>query len=429
MNQTADILNWHAKHAWQPFTQMKLSAPPVIIDRAEGLYLIASDGRKIIDAVGSWWVSIHGHNHPDIVNAVQKQLNALDQVMYAGFTHEPAARLSHRLSEKTNGHLPRAFYSDNGACAVEIGLKMAFQYFVNCGRPEKSKFITLENGYHGDTIGTMSTGARSVFHKMYEPLLFPVFTAKGPDQEGAIDSLRQILESNSHEICGLILEPIIQGAGGMIMYSPSYLKEARTLCDQHDVFLIADEVFTGFGRTGSFFACEQAQIWPDIMALCKGLSAGVVPFAATLASEKVYQGFYSDDRSHTLFHGHSMTANPAGCAAANASLDLIDDTCMTQIKWIESWNQENLRTLCAGRASSLIRTTRQMGSVAAMEIALNSGYTGSFSPNFRERCVEKGLLVRPLGNIVYLCLPYITERSELDRIYEILEETIVEFGG
>ncbi|HNJ06131.1 MAG TPA: aminotransferase class III-fold pyridoxal phosphate-dependent enzyme, partial [Leptospiraceae bacterium] len=179
MNQTADILNWHAKHAWQPFTQMKLSAPPVIIDRAEGLYLIASDGRKIIDAVGSWWVSIHGHNHPDIVNAVQKQLNALDQVMYAGFTHEPAARLSHRLSEKTNGHLPRAFYSDNGACAVEIGLKMAFQYFVNCGRPEKSKFITLENGYHGDTIGTMSAGARSVFHKMYEPLLFPVFTAKG----------------------------------------------------------------------------------------------------------------------------------------------------------------------------------------------------------------------------------------------------------
>ena len=165
------------------------------------------------------------------------------------------------------------------------------------------------------------------------------------------------------------------------------------------------------------------------MALSKGLSAGVVPFAATLASEKVYQGFYSDDRSHTLFHGHSMTANPAGCAAANASLDLIDDTCMAQIKWIESWNQENLRTLCAGRASSLIRTTRQMGSIAAMEIALNSGYTGSFSPNFRERCVEKGLLVRPLGNIVYLCLPYITERSELDRIYEILEETIVEFGG
>ncbi len=425
--RVSEILSWHKRHAWQPFTQMKLAAEPVLIERGEGLYLITSDGRRIMDAVGSWWVSVHGHNHPRITERVKSQLDRLDQVMYAGFTHEPAAHLSYRLAEKTGGKLPRVFFSDNGACAVEIALKMAFQYFVNAGKPEKSRFVTLENGYHGDTIGTMAAGSRAAFHKMYEPLLFDVETARGPDSPDAIESLRRILEEKGREICGLILEPLIQGAGGMVFYSPEYLRAARTLCDQHDVFLIADEVFTGFGRTGSFFACEQAGIWPDIMALSKGLTAGVIPFAATLATEKVYQGFYSDDRMHTLFHGHSMTGNPAGCAAAHASLDLLDEQCLGRVKQLEAWNQENLKSILSGPAGRFIQRGRAFGSVAALDAVIPARFGDSFSQAFRERCVERGLLVRPLSNVVYLALPYVTTRPELDQMYDIMQQTLIEF--
>lgn len=440
MNQLSleEIQDAHDAHAWQPFTQMKLEGRPVVIERAEGLYLIAADGRRIVDGVGSWWVSVHGHNHPHIIKAVQAQLEQLDQVMYAGFTHPQAALLSKRLAATTQGNLPRVFFSDNGACAVEIALKICFQSFFNRGQTQRKRFVTLERGYHGDTIGTMAAGARSIFHEPYAPLLFDVLKADSPSVpfahqkdaaaverhlQKAVESLETIFSAHGHEICALILEPLIQGAGGMNIYPPAYLREARRITKAHNAYLIADEVFTGFGRTGTFYACEAAGIWPDVMALSKGLSAGVIPLGATLASEELYRSFYSDDRMMTFFHGHSMTANPAGCAAANASLDLLDNSALKRVREIEEWHLEGLAGLTA-KTGEKTAEVRALGSVAAMELTLASGITGDFSPRFRKYCIERGLLVRPLGNVVYLCPPYSVTRDELGTMYEILANAV-----
>jgi adenosylmethionine-8-amino-7-oxononanoate aminotransferase len=433
-----EIQSAHDAHAWQPFTQMKLEGRPVVIERAEGLYLIASDGRRIMDGVGSWWVSVHGHNHPHIIQAVQSQLQQLDQVMYAGFTHAQAALLSKRLAMTTENQLPRVFFSDNGACAVEIALKICFQSFFNRGEKQRRRFVTLERGYHGDTIGTMAAGARSIFHEPYTPLLFDVLKAEAPfvpfalqkdaaavesHLQKAVQSLETIFAAHGHEICALILEPLIQGAGGMNIYPPAYLKEARRITRAHNALLIADEVFTGFGRTGTFYACEQAGIWPDVMALSKGLTAGVIPLGATLASEELYQSFYSDDRMMTFFHGHSMTANPAGCAAANASLDLLDDSVLQRVREMEQWHNEELNAF-KSQAGGKAAEVRALGSVAAMELSLSSGITGDFSPRFRKDCIDQGLLVRPLGNVVYLCPPYSVTRDQLHTMYEIITNAV-----
>ncbi len=439
---TESILAYHRAHAWQPFTQMKLTPDPVVIDSARGVYLKTSDGDEIIDAVGSWWVNIHGHNHEYVNAAIEKQLRQLEHVMYAGFTHEPAARLSKRLSDTTGGELPRVFFSDNGSTAVEIGLKMAFQFYVNQGRPEKKNFVTLTGGYHGDPIGTMSVGARSVFHEMYEPLLFSVFHAPAPScpfealydearaQEAvrpAISALEKILEEHGKTICGLILEPLIQGAGGMNIYPGAYLRAVRALCDAHDVMLVADEVFTGCGRTGAFYACERAGIWPDIMALSKGLSAGYLAFAATLASERVFQGFYSDDRRHTLFHGHSMTANPLGCAAAHASLDLFErENLLGKVLELEESHGNHLRAMETGALGKHIRETRCMGSVGAVEFDLDIDYTGDFGWRVWSTCIAEGVLLRPIGNVVYLTPPYVIQADELEKCYGVLEKTVLE---
>lgn len=434
-----EILNAHASHAWQPFTQMKLEGQPVIIDRAEGLHLITTDGRRIMDGVGSWWVSIHGHNHPHVTRAVTAQLARLDQVMYAGFTHPQAALLSRRLSDTTSGHLPRVFFSDNGACAVEIALKICYQSFFNQGTPRR-KFVTLERGYHGDTIGTMAAGARSVFHAPYEPLLFDVLKAKSPSvpfraqgtgEEAeflseAVASLASVFEQHGADICALILEPLVQGAGGMNIYPPAYLREARRITKAHNAYLIADEVFTGFGRTGTFYACEQAGVWPDVMALSKGLTTGAIPLGATLATEQLYNSFYSDDRMHTFFHGHSMTANPAGCAAANASLDLLTPECIAGVRQMEVWHKEHLLSM-AEEFGAHILETRALGSIAAIELSQTSGYTGDFSPRFRHACIEEGLLVRPLGNVIYLCPPYIARQSDLAQMYAVIRQTLKRF--
>ena len=482
---TETLLECHRRHAWQPFTQMKLTPDPIVIERARGVYLYASDGREIIDAVGSWWVCVHGHNHPYINEAIIAQLEKIEHVMYSGFTHEPAALLGKRLAETTGGALPRVFFSDNGSTAVEIGLKMAFQYFTNQGRPEKKEIVTLEGGYHGDTIGTMSVGARSVFHAMYAPLLFPVHHAKtprcrfadwrpdaaAPDAsdananeranananeragananerantnerasdsaraiaveralESAVADLRRIFESRGESICAFILEPLIQGAGGMNFYPPEYLRAARALCDKYDIFLIADEVFTGCGRTGSFHACRQAGIWPDICALSKGLSAGYTAFAATLASEKVFQGFYSDNRLHTFFHGHSMTANPLGCAAAGASLDLLEsEERLADGARLERLHRRFARDLECGALGGRIRETRALGTVAAIELDLDEGYVGEFGWRFWQNAIARGALLRPLGRVIYLTPPYVISEEELARVYDILEKTALE---
>lgn len=430
-------------HVWQPFTQMKLAHTPYKIDRASGVYLYEGE-RAIIDAVGSWWVNLFGHCNPRINEAVIRQLETLEHAMYAGMTHEPALKLSQRLSDQSGGELPRVFFSDNGSTAVEIALKMAFQYFRNQNREEKKHFVALRDGYHGDTIGTMSVGTRSVFHKLYEPLLFDVFHVMSPSDEfdfasgrvqsaaceAALEDLETLLRNRGNEICGFILEPLIQGAGGMKFYSAEYLKGARQLCDRYEVFLIADEVFVGAGRLGSYFAFEQAGIWPDLIALSKGLSGGYFPFAATLATEKIYQGFYSDDRLHTLFHGHSMTGNPPGCVASLVSLEIFEE--MQQngvVQELEQWHRRLLVNLMEGPAGKHVRKCRYWGSVAALEVNLDSGYTGNFAPQMLAKSIEKGALIRPLANTVYLTPPLIIEEEQLDTVYEILESSLEEIVG
>ncbi len=440
------FLESYRKHSWQPFTQMKLAPDPLQIERAEGCHLITSDGKRIIDAIGSWWTIIHGHNHPVIIDAIREQLGKLDHVIFGGMAHEPAVKLAEKLSATTGHRLTRAFYSDNGSTAVEIAIKMAYQFFANSGQLEKKRIVALKNGYHGDTIGAMSVGARSIFHEMYEPFLFHATLVSPPvipfvqykDQkvvehsiQSSIQELSDHLEQFGEETFAVILEPLIQGASaGMSFYHPGYLVKVRELCDHHNVFLIADEVFTGFGRTGSMYAFEKAGVWPDLMALAKGLSGGVLPFAATLATEKIYEGFLSEDRSRTLFHGHSMTANPPGAAAALASLGLFEsENRLEQIRKLEQRHSENMLSLYRGPLGEFLKEVRWMGSVAVAELAGEGMYTSDFGWELMRRCIQKGALIRPLGNSLYFTPPYTIQLEELDRVYEILEETTLEVIG
>ncbi len=466
------LLEYHRKHAWQPFTQMKLAPDPVFIERGEGVYLHTRDGRKLIDGVGSWWVNVHGHAHPYINAKLREQSERLEHVIYAGLAHEPATVLAERLSAATGHALPRVFYSDNGSTAVEIGLKMAFQYFANGIKSKssaKSEFIALGDGYHGDTLGAMSVGARGVFHKMFEPLLFPVHHVPAPkiafadfDDASAVDTglapvidrLEQLLNGRADRICALILEPLVQGASaGFNMYPPALLKTVRELCDRHEVFLIADEVFTGCGRTGTFFACEHANIQPDILCISKALSGGYLPFAVTMATEQVFAGFYSDDRRHTLFHGHSMTANPLGCATALASLDLIEGVLpadasgkvqvqdiyendltfsrsdLMQVRELERRHAGHQERLISGPAGRFLKEVRCLGSVGAVELEADERYISEFSWKLMSTAVSKGALLRPLGNVVYLTPAYNIGDAELGRLYEVLQDCLTELLG
>lgn len=439
------LLSYHRQHAWQPFTQMKLAPEPVFIERGEGVHLITRDGRRIVDAIGSWWVNVHGHSHPSINQAIAAQMERIEHVIYAGLAHEPATVLAKRLSETTGDRLPRVFYSDNGSTAVEIGLKMAFQWFANAGETDRKEFVALGGGYHGDTIGTMSVGARGVFHEMYAPLLFPVHLLPEPrapfvvfnDDEQAlkylapvIDALEKLLVERGRHICGLILEPVVQGASaGFNIYPPVFLKRVRELCDAHGVFWISDEVFTGCGRTGKFYASEYADVWPDIICISKALSGGYLPFAATLATEKVFEGFYSDERRHTLFHGHSMTANPLGCAAALASLDLIaadQQRNFAGVLALEGRHRAHLAELMAGPVARHIREIRCLGSIAAVELDLPANYTADFGWRLMAAAIDRGVLLRPLGNVVYLTPAYTIGAEELALAYRVLEECLQE---
>ncbi len=445
MNHKEELLNYHYKHAWQPFTQMKLSGDPVIIEKGEAEFLFTESGSKIIDAIGSWWVSVHGHSHPVLTEALSRQVKQLDHVIYSYLSHESALRLSAELCALTDHRLPRVFYSDNGSTAVEIALKMAYQYFQNTGRPEKRGFFSLEGGYHGDTIGTMSVGARSVFHEMFSPLFFNVTYLKAPycpfkvltNQEEekihiqqALEDLEMKFRTMGEETAAVIIEPVLQGASaGMMIYPVQYLRRLRELCNEYDVFLIADEVFTGFGRTGTFFAVQQADIYPDIMALSKGISGGVIPFAATLASERIYEGFLSDDRGRTLFHGHSMTGNPAGCSLALAGLELFKaENRLEQVNRIAAWHIGQLDSLHRSDIKEFIKEIRFIGSVSAIELnpSVAGNYTGAFGWDFMKKALQKGVLLRPLGNVIYTAPPFVISEESLKKVYEIIYETIKE---
>ena len=406
---------------WHPYTQMQNRPPPLEVVRGAGVYLYTADGRRYLDGVSSWWVNTHGHAHPKLNAALARQAETLEHVIFAGCTHAPAVELAERLVALLPAGLTRVFYSDNGSTAVEVALKLAWQYWQNRGEPERRTFIALERAYHGDTVGAMSVSAATSFTTPFGPILFPVVRVADPGcYTGADGGLRQRgsgeclagleaqLETLGPTVAGVLVEPMLQGVAGMIVQPPDYLAGVRRLCDRYGTLLLADEVFTGFGRTGRMFACEHAGVAPDIICLSKGLTAGYMPLAATAATEAIYESFLSDDRGRTFFHGHSYTANPLACAVGLASLDIFrDEDVLGRIARLEAQLRAGLEPL---RELPRVGDVRVIGGVGVVELAPAPGDAGGYfdevGPRVARAFLDRGLLIRPLGNVVYFMPPY-----------------------
>ena len=410
---------------WHPFTQHKLAGPAIEIARAQGAYLTTADGRAILDAISSWWVNTHGHGHPHIAKAIAAQARELEQVVFAGFTHAPAEGLARKLLAMAPGDPKFAFFSDSGSTAVEVAIKMAVGSWHNRGQA-RHKIIALEHGYHGDMFGAMAVGHRGVFNAPYEPMLFEVshlpFPEKG-DEQKTLDTLAALLRGDTDGFAALIVEPLVLGAGGMKMYPATVLTEIAALCRRHDVFLIADEVMTGFGRTGTLFACEQAKVAPDLLCLSKGLTGGFLPMGVTLATEEIYDAFYHSDRTKTFFHGSSFAGNAIACAAATANLEVWQrEPVMERISAIADYHRERLVTF-VGR--DMVGDVRQTGTIAAIELrTADAGYLATLGQRLNTFYLEHDILLRCLGNVVYVLPPYCVGTAELDRIYDVIGESL-----
>jgi len=402
---------------WHPFTQHGLRQPVVEIASAEGVWLTTREGARIIDAISSWWVVTHGHRHRAIMAAIREQTETLDQVMFAGFTHAPAERLARALVEVAPLGLAHVFYCDSGSTAVEVALKMALGYWRNVGEP-RTRIMALEHAYHGDTVGAMSVGARGAFTASYEPLLFEVgrIPFPGPGREQATVAAFEAVCREGVPPAALIVEPLILGAGGMLTYSAHVLADLARVCRAHGVLLIADEVMTGWGRTGTLFACEQAGVAPDILCMAKGLTGGAVPLAATLCTAAIFEAHVSTDRARMFFHSSSFTANPIACAAAMANV----------MVWQTEPVVERITGLAAMQAQALERMSghprvaavRRCGTIAALDMtAAGGGYLASAAPKLAAFFLARGVLLRPLGGTIYVMPPYCITQAELDIVY------------
>ena len=408
---------------WHPFTQHGLGEPIPTVVRAEGAALYTGDGRRIVDAISSWWVTTHGHRTPRIMAAIADQAARMDQIIVAGWTHDPAEAVAAGLLRLMPDALTRVFFSDSGSTSVEVALKMALGFWLNRGEP-RHRILVLEHGYHGDTIGTMSVGARGAFNRAYEPLLFDVATIPFPAagcERATLDALEAACRAAP---AALIVEPLVCGAGGMLIYPAWVLAEMRAICARYDVLFIADEVMTGWGRTGTLLACEQAGVVPDILCLSKGLTGGAVPLAVTMASEAIYQAHLSDDRARMFFHSSSYTANPIACAAAAANIAI--------------WEEEpvlarvaDLAARQAVRASALsgVRNVRTLGTIAAVGLGIEGAdYMSALGPRLLAFFRERNLLLRPLGNVVYVMPPYCIGDDDLDAVYAAIGEAAARVG-
>ncbi|MDB5510472.1 MAG: adenosylmethionine-8-amino-7-oxononanoate aminotransferase [Hyphomicrobiales bacterium] len=403
---------------WHPFTQHALSPPPLNIVRGEGAWLETREGARLLDMISSWWVITHGHRHPRIVQAIKDQADRLDQVIFAGCTHEPAEELARRLLARVGAPLAHVFYSDSGSTAVEVALKMALGYWRNRGET-RTKILALEHSYHGDTVGTMSAGARGLFNAAYEPLLFDVIRIPFP-QEGHENATLDAIRAHP-DAAALLVEPLVLGAGGMLVYAPQVLADMRDVCRKSGALFIADEVMTGFGRTGSFLACEQAGIAPDILCLAKGITGGSLPLAATLCIPEIFDAHYSSDRSKTFFHSSSYTANPIACAAAVANLDVWDnEPVIERIGALTAWHREMLEPF---RAEPRFARVRQCGTIAALDLRVSDeGYLAGVGPALMAQFIDRGFLIRPLGNTIYLMPPYGIGKDELAAAYDAISQ-------
>ncbi len=438
---SSNLVERDRKAIWHPYTQAKTAPAPLPIVYADGVYLYTENGERILDGISSWWVNIHGHNHPRLNEALLNQARKVDHVLFAGCTHRPAVELAETLLALLPSGLTRLFYSDNGSTAVEVALKIASQYWSNLGQPQRRTFITLHHAYHGDTVGAMSASEDSIFSRPFATLLFEVKRADVPycyrcplglerDACGidCLSSLEHLLKESGDTVAAVLVEPMLQGAGGMIVWPAEFLAGVRRLCDKYGTLMIADEVLTGFGRTGKMFACEQAQVSPDIVCLSKALTAGYLPLGVTAATERIYEAFLSDDRSKTFFHGHSYTANPLACAVALASLDLFEEfPVLERVQALE--NQLKMR-LAPLRALPHVGDVRVIGGVGIIELVQNKktkeagGYLDSIGPELAREFLKRGLLLRPLGSVIYFMPPYVITEEEaawaLDQVAEVL---------
>jgi len=412
------------KSVWHPCTQMKHHEqfPLVALSHGKGVWLYDQDGKKYLDAVSSWWVNLFGHANTSINQAVKDQLDTLEHAMLAGFTHPPVVELSERLSALTNHQLGHAFFASDGASAIEIALKMSFHYWQNIGQPNKKEFICLKNSYHGETLGALAVTDVAIFKDAYGPLIGQahiVESPASPSQEkelmarhtqNALLALEETLKKHSQNIAALIVEPLVQCATGMAIYDPSYLSGARKLCNQYQIHLIADEIAVGCGRTGTFFAVEQANIWPDFIALSKGISGGYLPLSLVLTTDTIYQAFYHDDVTRGFLHSHSYTGNPLACRAALATLDIFDKENIIEKNKLLA--QEIAQAFSWAQQDRHIEHIRQQGMIFAFDVKEAYAPAG-LAKKFFSEALNQGVLVRPIGNTIYIMPPYIINTEEL----------------
>jgi adenosylmethionine-8-amino-7-oxononanoate aminotransferase len=415
-----DLIQADRDHVWHPFTQQRswCDESPLIIDHAEGTNLYDADGNAYIDGVSSLWCNVHGHRHPAIDQAIRDQLDRVAHSTMLGLTHEPAIELARRLTEIAPAGLTRVFYSDSGSTAVEVALKMAYQWWVQRSEPQRTGFICLQNAYHGDTLGAVSVGGIDTFHSLYRPLLFDAWQA----QAGDVEHMERLLDEHGERVAAVIMEPLMQGAAGMLTMPSGYLARVRELCDRHGVLLICDEVATGFGRTGAMFACQREAVSPDLMCVGKGLTGGYLPLAATLTTERIYEGFLGrPDELRTFFHGHTFTGNPLGCAAGIATLETFEreHTVQRSLPKIEL-----LERLLGERVAPLdgVAEIRQCGLMVGIELYPGDGLGTRVSDAARRR----GAVIRPLGDVIVLMPAPAMSAEDLDRLVAIAAESIAE---
>jgi adenosylmethionine---8-amino-7-oxononanoate aminotransferase len=448
MTQAADTHSTLAgrdlKHIWHPCTQMHdhERVPLIPIVRGEGPWLIDADGRRYLDGISSWWTNLFGHANPRIAAGLAEQAKTLEHVIFAGFTHPPAIELAERLVQITPPGLEKVFFADNGSAAVEVALKMSFHYWLNQGHGEKTRFIALTGSYHGETLGALSVSDVALYRKTYAPLLLTPILAPSPDAyEGEpgespeqtaarrLEAMRDLLERHAGETCAVIVEPLVQCAGGMRMYHPSYLSGLRALCDRYDVHLIADEIAVGFGRTGTMFACEQARITPDLMCLSKGLTGGTLPLSAVLTTQRVYDAFYAEYNAGKAFlHSHSYTGNPLACRAALETLAIFrDEPVLERNRVLAAHLARQLEPL---RDHPHVADVRQRGMIAAVELVADKATRRPFPAEDRRGLrvylhgLQNGSLLRPLGNVIYFMPPYVVSESDIDQLVRVASEGI-----
>ncbi|MEP2828668.1 adenosylmethionine--8-amino-7-oxononanoate transaminase [Parvibaculum sp.] len=423
INDPPEWLTKGAPHLWLPYTQMQTTPMALPIAKTDGVRLTLADGRELIDGISSWWTAAHGYNHPHIRAAVTAQLEKMPHVMLGGLAHEPACRLATRLSEKLPGDLGHVFFSESGSVSVEIAMKIAVQYGINNGKRGRTRFVSFKGGYHGDTLATMSVcDPDEGMHTLFKGAIAEQFICELPSDAQKTAALDAFLGEHAHEVAAVVTEPLVQGAGGMRFHTPETLKTLRALCDKHGVLLILDEIFTGFGRTGSMFACEQAGIVPDIVTLSKALTGGTMALAATIATARVFEAFLGEEAGKALMHGPTYTGNPLACAAANASLDLFERE--PRLDQVAAISAQLKRELEPARELPGVKDVRVMGAIGVIELDAIGDMNA-----IKRRFVEEGVWIRPFGNIVYTTPPLVIGPQDLARLTGAMVKITAEMAG